>query len=88
MSFLTIVDVLDVRQDLNQKTEEENMNGAKLLKKQTSFDGELQPHTDLITLLLIYNQMKEEEKFNSSVFDCNICFESKVGSQCSQFKCK
>nr|CAB3265629.1 ZF(RING/C6HC)-7 Zn-finger (RING/cysteine-rich C6HC)-7 [Phallusia mammillata] len=53
----------------------------------TSNDTERRP--EILMVLLVYNKMKEEEKFQSSVFTCNICFEGKLGSKCSLFKvCK
>ncbi|XP_002667383.2 E3 ubiquitin-protein ligase RNF14-like [Danio rerio] len=44
------------------------------------------PHSDLLTQLLDFNEAQKKKVFEATVFTCGICFSENLGSKCVLFK--
>ncbi|CAK8686453.1 unnamed protein product [Clavelina lepadiformis] len=50
---------------------------------------DIQSESEILPLLLTYNQNQLKKVFDSSLYSCEICLESKLGAQCVEIKgCK
>ncbi|XDV31810.1 hypothetical protein PO909_002763 [Leuciscus waleckii] len=47
---------------------------------------EVDHHTDILTLLLDFNEAQKQKEFDSKVFSCGICFSENLGSNSLLFK--
>jgi len=47
---------------------------------------EVDPHTDILTQLLDFNEAQKQKVFDSKVFHCGICFSENLGSNSLLFK--
>ena len=91
LEFLGIIDTFEIQSDFYEKTmllQNSDYSPSTLslsTKNQSRAVQDIKSREEILPFMLTYNQKKKEKMFKLSTFTCQICFDTKVGSDCIQF---
>ncbi|XP_056587312.1 E3 ubiquitin-protein ligase RNF14-like isoform X2 [Triplophysa dalaica] len=90
LEFLGIHSPLEIQSTAGQSQGESIQKLAAEKSKPHELDPravqEVNPHTDILSHLLDFDEAQKQKVFDGKVFCCGICFSEKLGSNCLLFK--
>lgn len=90
LECLGIADAFEIPVQDELHSRKQNIESEKTLNfkinNQNKAVQEIKNVSEILPLLLTYNQTKKEKTFKLSMFNCQICFDTKMGMDCVQFK--